>query len=126
MIRFVDTTRCEKFTAPFDVGEGGSFWLPIAFYQPTAVPIEITEREIRGTAYLRPLLELQTMLWEPKPKWAVVAWSRVDEAQLRHNEALQFTPEGLNRRGRFGLEPRATRERCSKLVLEPNQTTGSG
>ncbi|MCX6606917.1 MAG: hypothetical protein NTV52_25500 [Acidobacteria bacterium] len=106
---------------------GVSFLLPIAlllrlFSDQMQGKIEFTERELRGTAYLRPLLELQTILGEPNSveleKSAAGAWSRLDEAQANHGESLQFTDEGLGKRGRLGLDPRSMRERWEKVRAE--------
>lgn len=107
---------------------GASFSLPIAlllylYISQVQARIEFTDRELRGTAYLRPLVELQAILWEtPSAETearAAAAWNALDTAQKEHGAALQFTPVGLAKRGRRGLEPQAMRERWEKVRREP-------
>lgn len=107
---------------------GASFSLPIAlllylYISQVQARIEFTDRELRGTAYLRPLVELQAILREaPSPETearAAAAWTALNRAQEEHGAALQFTSVGLAKRSRRGLEPQAMRERWEKVRREP-------
>ena len=107
---------------------GASFSLPIAlllylYISQVQARIEFTDRELRGTAYLRPLVELQAILREaPSAETearAAAAWSALERVQEQHGTTLQFTPVGLAKRGRRGLEPQAMRERWEKVRREP-------
>lgn len=99
---------------------GLSFTIPIAmllylFTNQIQGRIEFTERELRGTAYLRPLVALQATLREPQSadgeNRAKAAWRELELVQSLHGAALQFTTEGLEKRGRAGLKPHILRAR---------------
>ena len=109
---------------------GASFSLPIAlllylYVSQVQARIEFTDRELRGTAYLRPLVELQAILQEgPSPQAdarAAAAWSELERVQAEHGTALEFTPVGLGKRGRNGLEARMMRERWETLRRVPSE-----
>ncbi len=87
------------------------FALPIAVLtvftlQGLRKDIALAELEIAGNAYLRPLVALLDRLPRQDAAPGVEqALAALDAAQKRHGQELQFTPEGLGKRGRADLTP---------------------
>jgi methyl-accepting chemotaxis protein len=108
---------------------GGSFSLPIVlllylYTSQVQSQVEFSERELRGTAYLRPLVTLDSLLREPpspdRDRRATAAWDELEKAQAAHGEVLQFTPAGLQRRSRLGLDPASMRARWNRWQIQPD------